>query len=84
MVDLDAGANLTTTLDSGSLFSNYNYQTALQGFLYTPYLVPPITWSVFRQLSGVLTGPVDNVDFDFVLINKVGVTFELYRIPFQL
>ncbi len=55
-------------LTSGKVYSDIRYFTSFSGFLYAPKS-PAVAWYVARSVSGILTGLVDPVPFDDIIIN---------------
>jgi hypothetical protein len=61
----------TTVTNTGySLYGDIRHPTSLLGFLYSPYRSVPISWSVAREASGSITGPVEAYPFDTVYVNQ--------------
>ena len=68
---------LLSSTSSAAVMGDARYQTSLMGFRYEPTEDRTAAWSVYRSAS--ITGPIDRLPFDTVLINIDGVWNSQYH-----
>ena len=74
LTDLKVGDNLAIFShgEYGGVYSDVHCQTSMNGFLYKPSRNTPVSWCVILapRADVTLTGPVDPVNFDTILVNQ--------------